>query len=173
VDIAVDPGGNAYVTGCTDGYLATFPVNVGPDLTHNGSYDAYVAKVAEYDVLQGRGTPRPGRAVVLELLAPESPGRPYQVGTSMATGSIPIDTRVLGLSPDNLLVVSANDCWPAIFSDYRGQISPTGKANATVNIPSVPALIGTRLHTAFVTLEPRAASGIRSISNTFSFSIVK
>jgi len=172
-DIAVDPGGNAYVTGCTDGYQATFPVTVGPDLTHNGSYDGFVAKVAEYDVLQGRGTPRPGGTVVLELLATEFPSFPYQVGTSMGTGSIPIDTRVLGLSPDNLLAVSANNSWPAIFSGYRGRISATGKANATIHIPSLPALIGTRLHSAFVTLDPGAASGIRSISNTFSFSIAK
>lgn len=40
--IAVDRSGNAYITGraATD-----FPVKVGPDLTHNGLYDVFVAKV--------------------------------------------------------------------------------------------------------------------------------
>jgi len=44
--IAVDGAGNVYVTGETHSTQATFPVTVGPDLTHNGSYyDAFVAKV--------------------------------------------------------------------------------------------------------------------------------
>jgi len=42
--IAVDGSGNAYVTGETISTEATFPVTVGPDLTHNGSYDAFVAR---------------------------------------------------------------------------------------------------------------------------------
>lgn len=43
--IAVDSAGSAYVTGWTDSSEATFPVTVGPDLTHNGYFDAFVAKV--------------------------------------------------------------------------------------------------------------------------------
>jgi len=41
----VDSAGNAYVTGWTNSTEATFPVTVGPDLTSNGSIDAFVAKV--------------------------------------------------------------------------------------------------------------------------------
>jgi len=43
--IAVDGTGNAYITGETYSTEAGFPVIVGPDLTHNGSNDAFVAKV--------------------------------------------------------------------------------------------------------------------------------
>ncbi|MEK7755423.1 MAG: SBBP repeat-containing protein, partial [Acidobacteriota bacterium] len=43
--IAVDAAGNAYVTGGTESTEASFPVTVGPDLTHNGTWDAFVAKV--------------------------------------------------------------------------------------------------------------------------------
>lgn len=43
--IAVDSAGHAYVTGYTDTAKSTFPVTVGPDLTDNGDYDAFVAKV--------------------------------------------------------------------------------------------------------------------------------
>ena len=44
--IAVDSAGAAYVTGETNSTAASFPVDDGPDLDHNGSFDAYVAKVA-------------------------------------------------------------------------------------------------------------------------------
>jgi hypothetical protein len=44
--IAVDAAGAAYVTGDTASNQATFPETVGPDLTSNGSLDAFVAKVS-------------------------------------------------------------------------------------------------------------------------------
>ena len=44
-ELAVDTSGNAYVTGFTYSNQATFPVTVGPDLTHNNDYDIVVAKV--------------------------------------------------------------------------------------------------------------------------------
>jgi len=43
--IAVGRDGGAYVTGATDSGESTFPVTRGPDLTHNGGMDAFVAKV--------------------------------------------------------------------------------------------------------------------------------
>lgn len=44
--VAVDPNGNAYVTGYTESNQTTFPVIVGPDLTFNGGLtDAFVAKI--------------------------------------------------------------------------------------------------------------------------------
>ena len=44
-DICVDKSDSAYITGRTESTAATFPVTVGPDLTHNGTWDAFVAKV--------------------------------------------------------------------------------------------------------------------------------
>lgn len=43
--IAVDGNGGAYLAGSANSTQATFPVSVGPDLTHNGSSDAFIAKV--------------------------------------------------------------------------------------------------------------------------------
>jgi hypothetical protein len=43
--IAVDAAGNAYVAGRTTSNQDTFPEAVGPDLTHNGGSDAFIAKV--------------------------------------------------------------------------------------------------------------------------------
>jgi hypothetical protein len=44
--VAVDPFGHAYVGGRAASTEATFPVTVGPDLTHNGEGDVFVAKVS-------------------------------------------------------------------------------------------------------------------------------
>ena len=43
--IAVDSLGNSYVTGETNSNQLSFPVTTGPDLIHNGSLDAFVAKI--------------------------------------------------------------------------------------------------------------------------------
>ena len=43
--VAVDDSGNAYVTGATLSPASSFPVTVGPDLSLNGGYDVFVAKV--------------------------------------------------------------------------------------------------------------------------------
>jgi len=45
--VAVDSGGNAYVTGYTATADASFPVRVGPDTFPNGGTDAFVAKISE------------------------------------------------------------------------------------------------------------------------------
>ena len=45
--IAVDSTGHAYVTGFTNSTEASFPVTVGPDLTHEGVQDAFVAKIGD------------------------------------------------------------------------------------------------------------------------------
>ena len=45
--VAVDSAGNAYVTGITTSTQASFPVTVGPDLTHNGGVDAFVVKICD------------------------------------------------------------------------------------------------------------------------------
>lgn len=43
--IAVDASGNAYVVGDTTSTQSSLPVTVGPDLTHNGGIDAFIAKI--------------------------------------------------------------------------------------------------------------------------------
>jgi hypothetical protein len=44
-DVAVDALGYVYIAGQTNSTEATFPVFLGPDLTHNGAYDAFVARI--------------------------------------------------------------------------------------------------------------------------------
>ena len=50
VAVGVDATGNAYVAGTTDSTeTQNFPVLVGPDATHNGEVDAFVAKIYATD----------------------------------------------------------------------------------------------------------------------------
>ena len=51
-----------------------------------------------------------------------------------------------------------------IFTGYRGVLDPKGQATAAMHIPNVQALVGLRIHTAFVTFDPQAVLGIKSIS---------
>ena len=167
--IAVDVAGNAYVTGETD---SGSPAIVGPDLTMNGSFDCFVSKIS-LTLLTGSGAPQPGGTVTFALTASDDVGLAYQVGTSLGSGPIPIDKRSLGLSLDHVLLASVNSAVPTVFSGYQGMIGAGGRAAAVVRIPDSHAMIGLRIHTAFVTLDPAAPSGIKSISNTFSFSVTK
>jgi hypothetical protein len=176
--IALDSAGNAYLCGMTWSKENTFPVKVGPDHQYNGGLSiadpagTFVAKVAE-TALMATGTSRVGGTVALALLASNDVGLPYQLATSLGTGPILIGNRKLGLSLDDLLKVTVNNDWPWIFSGYRGVIDAKGQAQAAIHIPGTPALIGVRLHSAFATLDASAPLGIKSISDTVSFSITK
>ena len=171
--LAADTIGNVVVVGdLISPSPMTFPVRVGPDLTFNGVVDAFVAKVS-YTNLAGTGAGRVGATLQWDLTATDYPGIRFQLGSSLGTGPIKIDTRTINLSADNLLAVSVAGLWPMVFSGYQGAIDGNGQAKAAIHIPNIPGLIGTRIHTAFVTLDPQAPSGIRSISNTVSFTISK
>jgi len=171
---AADRAGNAYVAGWTTSTETTFPVRVGPDLTFNsarqGVQDGFVAKVAR-TLIYGTGSPQIGQTIQLGLVSTDDAGLFYQAASSLGTGPIPIGNRTLGLSPDPLLSVSVNGYWPWMFANYRGFIDSQGHASAAIHLPNVTALRGLRIHTAFVTLSPPAPWGIKSISNTFSFTV--
>jgi len=119
----------------------------------------------------GGGTPRPGNTVNLGLRAVNDAALPYQVGTSLGTGPIPIGARQLNLSPDSLLVATVGGFLPTIFQSYAGILSATGQGLAKIVIPGDPALVGVRLHSAFVTIKAGAPFGLKSISTTYSFTI--
>ncbi|MBN2492032.1 MAG: hypothetical protein JXQ29_14390 [Planctomycetes bacterium] len=118
------------------------------------------------------GTGQPGTTVQLHLLAPSDGGKPYQVGTSLGNGPIPIGSRWLGLSPDTLLVVSLSGSLPAVFQHYTGMLDPSGQALAKLAIPNVPALKGVRLYNAFVTLDASAPQGLSLIAPTVLLTIL-
>jgi len=171
--IAVDAARNVYIAGQTQSTEATFPVKVGPFLTHNQGYDVFVAKVALVLIDGDLTAVRPGETVSLTLTATDDAGRPYQVGSSFGVGPIRIDSRRIGLGSDFLLWASISGQFPDTFVSYAGFVTRHGGASARLKVPVLPVLIGLTIHSAFVTLDTSAPSGIRSISNTFSFSITR
>jgi len=122
-------------------------------------------------VLTISGVPSPGGTIDLDLLSGADAGLAYQVGSSLGTGPIPVDTRRLDLSLDAMLITSVGGTLPMIFAAYAGTLDPQGKARARIHIPSNPVLKGVRIHSAFITLLASAPSGVANISNTAMFAI--
>ena len=90
-DIAVDRSGNAYVTGFTESTDGSFPVTVGPDLSHSGYRDAFVAKVkADGSGLEYCGFIGGTGSTIGWGIAVDDNGNAYVTGkTSLTDGSFP------------------------------------------------------------------------------------
>jgi len=171
--IAVDPAGNAYVAGNVDGSFG-FPVRGGPFSQGGGLTEAFVCKVSVVRFILARGTPRPGGQITLSLIASDDANLPYQVGTSLGLGPIVLpDKRAIPLSSDPLLMLSVSGLLSHVFQGYFGWLDGWGRGAASINLPPWPALVGLRIHSAFITLGPISPLGIQSISNPISFTITR
>ncbi|MDA1315337.1 MAG: SBBP repeat-containing protein [Acidobacteria bacterium] len=116
LDIAVDPRGNAYVTGEVFSDETTFPAMVGPGLTFGGGIrDAYVAKVRadgtgfDYVGYIGGASDDFGNGIAVD-----SAGYAYVTGTTFSIE----ETFPVKVGP-NLILAAANDAFVA-------KVSPTG-----------------------------------------------
>lgn len=134
----------------------------------NGTIHYQPAKTA---VIGGTGTGARGTTYNYSMLSANEPKYVYAAGSSLGNGPIPIDARKLGLTPDNLLVASTGGMLPSVFRTYTGILDTSGRASAGLAIPSLAALKGVKIYTAFVTLLATSPSGVSSISNTVDFTI--
>ncbi len=138
--IAVDGSGNAYVTGSAGSSEATFPEIVGPDLTHNGFSDAFVAKISETGLASPRisagGVVGAGLSIpVVRQLAPGSIATLFGEGF-WPSGSFRLvgsNDLINGRLPVNLagVCVQVGDQMAPLFHLFPGQIN--------FQIPAVPA----------------------------------
>ena len=122
--------------------------------------------------IAGTGTTKPGSTVVFALSSPTDGLLPYHVGTSLGTGPILIDTRQIDLSPDGVLQASTGSTLPSVFEAYSGNLDAAGAGQAKLHLPNLPQLVGIRLHTAFLTIKLGEPSNVKSISPTFSFTVL-
>ena len=75
--------------------------------------------------------------------------------------------------PDAVLALSTSGSLPQVFPlNYAGVIGSNGQAKTYVRIPDLAGLVGLAIHSAFITLNAPSPSGVKSISNTFTFNIV-
>ncbi|MCX6580129.1 MAG: SBBP repeat-containing protein [Candidatus Aminicenantes bacterium] len=135
--IAVDALGCAYVTGSTLSKEATFPVIDGPDLTHNGGYDIYVAKVnASGTALDYCGYIGGSGGEVAYAIAVDGSGSAYVTGYSGSTETtFPVtvgpDLSYNGAYDAFVAKISGNSIYTVNFAAGNGG-SLTGTTSQTV-----------------------------------------
>jgi hypothetical protein len=157
--ITVDGLGNAYVTGHAWSNEASFPVAVGPDLTHNGGWDAFVAKVRAdgtalvYCGFIGGGGGEEGRGIAVDGSGSAYIGGstssnqttfPVVVGPDLTYNGLDSDAFVAKVNPAGTALVYCgyiggwdNEWGRAIAVDRSGNAYLTGvtRSNETHGFP--------------------------------------
>jgi hypothetical protein len=157
-EIAVDDAGNAYVMGSTDSTQDSFPVAGGPDLTHNGGTDAFVARVDPSGAaLAYAGYIGGGGYDVGYGIAVDGAGDAYVTGLTRSTQeSFP---RVGG--PD--LTYNGGEADAFVAKVSSGEEPPTPTATPTATATATPTHTPTATATATPTHTPTATATAREL----------
>jgi hypothetical protein len=136
-------------------------------LTRSSGVDDF----ALYDgVVTATGTANPGGTLTMNLRG-QTAGLTYQAACSLSNSpGIPVDSRRIPLTPDSLMIASF--VFPTVFANFAGVLDGTASAQAQINFPPDPALVGFSFFAGFVTIDPAAPSGIANISNDLPITIV-
>lgn len=120
------------------------------------------------------GNPKIGVPFSIGLSAPVDPGHTYAAAASLtALSGFPLGVRTFPLDLDNLLIATANNWLPQIFSGFRGILDSQGRGMASITVPRDPALVGVSIHVAYLTLDPKKPLGIRTVSRPTKFTAEK
>ena len=187
--VAVDSSGSAYLAGYTSSTEATFPVAVGPDLTANGAFDAFVAKVnpagtgLEYCGFVGGAAQDYGRGVALDAW-----NRAYLVGsTTSPAATFPVkvgpvltygggqDAFIARLAADGRSLDycgyvggNAEDAGLAVAVDRWGKAYLAGYTySSAASTPAFPAFYGP--DTTYRGGQDGFVAGLRSDGSDFEF----
>ncbi len=140
----MDSVGNAYVTGFTASTEATFPVTVGPDLTHNGGSifggDAFVAKVnpmgtallyagyiggSGWDFGNGIAVDAAGNAYVIGWTESTQGTFPVTVGPDLTfNGDEEVFVAKIGASPCTLILELSHSPGTLTMNVQLGTLAP-------------------------------------------------
>jgi len=154
------------------GYTTGTGAFSSPTASTVGSMAALKMQFKFYDIrIILTGKPTPGGTVSLMLESPSDGGLPYQAACSLGQGPIMFGARKLELSPDALMALSVSGLLPSLFKSFAGLLDAAGKGQADIVLPNTPAIKGLRIYNAFVTLDPKAPFGLKSISPTEMFLI--
>jgi hypothetical protein len=138
---------------------------------YNGAYLTKLCMVVEDEHnLWGLNTPTAGAAFNVSIRFASHPGKPYVAAASFSPRpGIPVDARVVPLTPDNLFVLSLTI--PQIFVNFAGVLDANGRAAPRVLLPKIPGLKGLRIYLAAVVVDPKAPSAIAQISEQYGVTI--
>jgi len=161
-DVAVQDDGHAYVTGRTRSDAMTFPVRLGPDLSHNGNLDAFVAKVRSdgselvycgyvggsmEDVGNGIAVDGRGRATIVGLTWSSEQTFPVRIGPDLTFNGGTRDAFVARVSTDGRRLEYCGyvggdriDLADAVALDVEGRAVLVGQTSSTE--ASFPVAVG-------------------------------
>ena len=138
-DVAVDPEGNAYVTGFTSSSHMSFPVAAGPDTTFNADQDVFVAKVnAAGTALIYAGYIGGSGSETGNGIAVDADGNAYVTGSTESTAS----SFPVTVGPDLTFNGGATDAFVAkvnaagtalVYAGYIGGSAPDAASGIDVD----------------------------------------
>ncbi|HSQ79016.1 MAG TPA: SBBP repeat-containing protein, partial [Candidatus Bathyarchaeia archaeon] len=143
--VAVDALGSAYIAGYTDSPESTFPVVVGPDLTANGSQDAFVAKLdpsgtslvycgyiggAGTDYASGLAVDSAGAAYVCGTTYSDERSFPVKAGPDLTLGGVD-DAFVAKVDPSGTSLAYCGYIG-GIYQDSGSAVAVDGFGNAYI-----------------------------------------
>lgn len=160
--IGVDTIGRAYVTGTTTSTETTFPVKGGPDLTFNGTHDAFVAKITM--ALSADGcTLSAGMGGIINFYlyaGKENANRWYMIlgsitGTDPGT-PLPGGQVTLPINWDAFTNIVIDLVNTPFFENFLGQLDSEGSGTATFNTygPLPAEFVGSTLNFAYALNKP-------------------
>jgi len=133
-------------------------------------------KRSAYEYVGGRilatGHPKLATPFGITFDAPVDGGKTYVAAVSLGAGPIPLAPHnPLMVSPDMLFFLTLQNLIPSIFGGLQGTLNGSGRANGSILIPDISALVGLPFHMAFVTVDGTKPLGIRTVSSGREFKI--
>ncbi|MHC4512065.1 MAG: aryl-sulfate sulfotransferase [Planctomycetota bacterium] len=146
-------------------YAADYPGLKGKTLTPGEPIESHGSVLLVEGSAVGHRV-KPGASVHFSLRASNHPGLGYLVGTSVTPGLLQIDHRFVRMGWDPFLAASIWSTPPKVFQNYAGFLDAKGRGSATLAVPNMPTVVGTKAYTTFLVKDPKARSTLGMISNT-------
>jgi hypothetical protein len=163
--ISIDKLGNCYIYGQTYSDESTFPVQIGPDLTHNSVHlmwpDAFITKVIQAGLYADKYTLTEGGDTINFDLGSgfDNAYRNYLIlGAMNATNPgmpLPGGSECLPFQMDPFTNIIFSLLNTPVFSNFMGTLDSAGQSTAQINAPPLPpGYVDTWLYFAYVLNNP-------------------
>jgi hypothetical protein len=140
----------------------------------SNTYTITISKSTQAALLDGSGSTTLGSEFKFQLEDPGNHHQDYRLISSWGTGPTTLLGKTVYLSYDDLFKLTLYNYVPSVYRNYQGRLDGNGKANASVVITKDPRYVGMQVHSAFLVwyYGPYFPT-IKSVSNTFSFTITR